>query len=240
LLNNDTVVAPDALEHLVVEASSDPNIGAVGSLIVDLRTRDSVLAVGGGRVNFWLGRAQHVRDPNDRRALDYVTGASMLVPMAVFEKIGFIDDSYFLYYEDADFCFALRKHGYRLATAKKSFVFHDESSGVGRSSLKLCYYMNRSFVRFTWRHSPVVTVSLLVGTSLRVLKRVVAGRFREAAVTILAVRDGWLERNRKSVSIEEGEVSTAMRWLTAGSGSRRARKADGQGIADDGGIGREP
>ncbi len=201
ILNNDTRVDSAALGHMVGEFEKDPGLGAVGSMIVDERAGGAVLAAGGGQVDFWLGRVRHVRDLDDGRGLDYVSGASMLVPMKVLERVGFIDDAYFLYYEDADFCFTLRDKGLRLATARQAVVYHDESSSIGRKSLAQCYYMNRSFVRFMVRHSPVYPVSLAVGASTGILKRLLLGRFREAAIMFPALRDGWRERKRKSSAV---------------------------------------
>jgi hypothetical protein len=197
LLNNDTEVDPASLGSMLEVMTSGPRIGAVGCRIEDVTLKGKILTFGGGKISFWLGRSWHVIHPDRLDSLDFLTGASLLVPMKVFEEIGFVDDGYFLYYEDTDFSFELRKHDFRLMVASNAIVYHNESSTIGRRSIKQCYYINRSFVRFCYRHARYPLIPILIGTSLRVGKRVVLGPWNEISIVLKGVRDGWLLRRRE-------------------------------------------
>jgi len=100
----------------------------------------------GGKVNFWTGRTIHLertRDAEQSIKIDYVSGACMLIREKVFEKIGFLDEKYFLFFEDVDFCLRAKKASLKIALEPKSVIFHKLSEGK-KKSLKYFYYLIRS------------------------------------------------------------------------------------------------
>ncbi|WP_306598022.1 glycosyltransferase family 2 protein [Geothrix sp. 21YS21S-2] len=197
VLNNDAEVDPQALDLMLERITSDPQIGAVGCKILDGDQPGRVLTYGGGRFSHFVGRSWHVTHPCAAESLDFLTGASLLIPMAVIEEIGFIDDGYFLYFEDADFCAELKRRNFRLAVAREAVVYHHESATIGRRSLRQHYYLNRSFARFCYRRAPFPLLPLVVGTSLRVVKRALVGDWAEIRVILRGIRDGWRLRKEK-------------------------------------------
>ncbi len=176
---------------------TDPKIGAVGSQVQDAQRNGKVLTYGGGGVSLWLGRAWHQTSQARLSALDYLTGASLLVSMEAIGEVGFIDDGYFLYFEDVDFSLELRKHGYKLVVAVDAIVYHNESSTIGKKSSQQCYYLSRAFVRFCFRQAPYPLISLFIGTSTRLLKRLCIGQWREMFVIVSGIYDGWILRHKK-------------------------------------------
>ncbi len=128
LLNNDTTVDPMALRAMVEKAESDPRIGAVGSAIYYMSDPKRLQAWGGGDVNFWLGRWRHFSMPVAEERIQFLTGASLLLRRSVLESVGLLDEGYFLYWEDADYCFRIRRAGWRLAVAGNSTVWHEEGA----------------------------------------------------------------------------------------------------------------
>jgi GT2 family glycosyltransferase len=174
LLNNDTTVDPEALSTLVDKAISQVDIGAVGSAIYFADDRGRLEAWGGGRINFLLGRSRHfVASVADER-VQFITGASLLLRRNAIEVVGQLDEGFFMYWEDADYCFRLRRAGWRLAVAGQSKVWHKGSASVGKRSARMDTYFNASAVRFFERHACVPLVPLSVGIGLRLLKRVAA------------------------------------------------------------------
>lgn len=79
----------------------------------------------GGGVDWRWGRVRHSRKSIvDSRKIDYVSGCAMLIKKAVWEKIGFLDERFFLYYEDVDYCLRATRAGFRVAVTPLVQVVH--------------------------------------------------------------------------------------------------------------------
>lgn len=171
LLNNDTVVDPEALSHLVQRMEEDADIGICGSKLIYYHQRDTIQALGGGSFNKFLGSIQNIGlnrsiDYIPKRGeveskLDYVAGASMLVSRSFLNDVGFLSDDYFLYYEEIDW--AVRgSEAYQLGFAPHSIVYHKEGASTGGNQLqqadrsrKSDYYQLKNRLKFTYKFFPV-------------------------------------------------------------------------------------
>ncbi len=187
LLNNDTVVEPNALTAMVDLAEGDSKIGAVGSVLFYMDRPEVVQAWGGGRVSFVTGRSRHLVKQGK---LDYLTGASLLAKRDVFEEVGLLDEGYFMYWEDTDFCLRIRRAGWRLAVAEESTVYHKESSSVRRKSVAQDVYFNASAVRFFQWNSRTPVGGVVVGAGGRLFKRLLVGDLKRAMVVVVVLRKG--------------------------------------------------
>ena len=185
LLNNDTTVDPQALTTMVAVAVADPGVGAVGSVLYYLDSPKDIQAWGGGRVCFWSGRAHHHLTPVTSSWLHYLTAASILLYRRALEDVGLLDEkTFFMYWEDTDFSFRLRKAGWRLAVADQSIVLHREHAATGKGCPLLDYYFNESAVRFFRRYAPIPAWPISVGVLGRLTKRVLRRNSRGAAATL--------------------------------------------------------
>ena len=131
LLNNDTTVDPGALQALVDKARENQRIGAVGSAIYFMDEPQRIQAWGGGYINLWLGRSEHFLKRISDRQIQFLTGASLLLSRPALQAVGMLDEGFFMYWEDADFCFRLRRAGLQLAVAGRSIVWHKGSDDLG-------------------------------------------------------------------------------------------------------------
>jgi GT2 family glycosyltransferase len=140
LVNNDAVVAPDALARLVAAMEVDPQIGICGSRVMHYHEPERVQALGGGSYSRWLALPRLIGEglreadlpPTEAvlKRLAYVTGASMLVSRAFLEEIGLMSEEYFLYFEELDW--ALRARGrFHPGVALDSVVYHKEGRSIG-------------------------------------------------------------------------------------------------------------
>lgn len=146
VLNPDTVVHPNALSALVEFMDSHPDVGIAGSRLEDpdgtpqrsafrfpsiFSEIDDGLRLGvvTKLLSKWV-----VAPPVPEGACqtDWVAGASMIIRRSVFEAVGLIDEKYFLYYEEVDFCLAARRAGWPCWYVPESRVIHfvGQSSGV--------------------------------------------------------------------------------------------------------------
>ena len=146
LLNPDTVVRPGALSALVDFMEAHPAAGLAGSRLEDPdgTPQQSAFRFPSVRSNFETGIrfgpvsrllrgsvvAMPVRDEPHR--CDWVAGASLIVRREVFEKVGLLNDDYFMYFEEVDFCLAAQRAGFGCWYVPASRVVHlvGQASGV--------------------------------------------------------------------------------------------------------------
>ncbi|MCH9699066.1 MAG: glycosyltransferase family 2 protein [Gammaproteobacteria bacterium] len=172
ILNNDTVVEPDALTALLQSANLQPNVGCWGSTLVDADHPDIVQCAGGCRYNplttvrtellngIELNDAQQ-HDPGIK--LDYVCGASMFLRVEALRETGLLNPQFFLYYEELDLARRLETAGYQLGWCRASIVRHrqfDNKSNTTKQLQVLHYHENLSTLIYTWLHNkPLFPVS---------------------------------------------------------------------------------
>jgi GT2 family glycosyltransferase len=180
ILNNDTVVEPNALTESVARLRQKQDAGMCGSTVLFYQNPDQVHAFGGARYFAPIGLAMHIGRVNGRRReikpdpierqMAYVMGASMVVTRKFVETVGLMNEALFLYYEELDW--ALRgKQQFSLAYAPKSVVYHKAGASAGSSrksafrSPKSEYFLMRNKLWITRRHYhfwvPFVLASLL-------------------------------------------------------------------------------
>jgi GT2 family glycosyltransferase len=200
MLNNDTVVIPDALSALVTSMEEHREVGICGSLTLSYSNPDEVQAQGGMRYNHWTGRvAARARLKLDclgsaQPSMDYVNGASMIVGRAFLQQIGLMDESYFLYFEELDWAMRAKRR-FALGYACNSVVYHKEGAAIGshtdrrtRSLLsEQCLTRNR--VRLTRRYFPWALPTVLAAVCLAALERMCCGDWRRGRMMLSAMMD---------------------------------------------------
>jgi GT2 family glycosyltransferase len=157
LLNNDTVVDPDALTAMTDRMRQYPEAGMCGSTLLYYYDPQTVQALGGSRYDPWTARVREVglklkiekiaASEQVERELGYISGASMLVSRLLLDQVGLLDEQYFLYFEEIDW--ATRSRGrFGLAYSAKSLVYHKDgaSSGTSRRIMR----RRRTFFRDRW------------------------------------------------------------------------------------------
>lgn len=145
LLNNDTVVTHDFIEHLVEVAESYDRVGIVGGKIF-YYDRPDLIAFAGGKISVIKGSGYHFTDNRYREPtpVSFLTGCLWLVKSDVFRQVGLLDEYYFLYVEDVDFCYRVQNYGYILMYTPHSIIYHKEGSSTGRLSPLSLYYITRN------------------------------------------------------------------------------------------------
>jgi GT2 family glycosyltransferase len=172
LLNNDTIVDPSALTELVSVGEASDAAGIVGSKIFFFSQPD-VIWFAGGLIRHLSGASIHrghlEKDEgryDDIAEVDYITGCSLLIKREVVDKIGLMDDRFFLLFEEADWNLRAKKQGYKILYVPFSKVWHKVSASIGAESPNYHYYLARNSLLFTLKHKrayvPLVTMSRLM------------------------------------------------------------------------------
>ena len=169
LLNSDTIVPPGAIDRLAARLLREPDVAAAGPRLVD----------GEGRAEWSFGRmltprnearrlvinrlytkrvpvvAQLVARATRREAYpDWVSGACLLVRRDAAEAAGLLDERFFMYEEDVDFCASLRALGGRILFTPEAEVVHlrGRSARSAPAATRLAYH--RSHAAFYAKHDP--------------------------------------------------------------------------------------
>jgi len=191
LLNNDTVVHPEFLNHLVEVAESDPLIGIAG---VKIYYYDQPNVIWTCYTSFdWL-RGEPITLDKDRldsgqceivRSVDYITGCALLVKTEVISKIGLMDPRYFLYFEDVDWSVRATQAGYRCVCVPQAVVWHKVNvSSKGKTLMprtEAYYYYTRNNILFMRANAPYWAKStfwpFFLARTLITLLRIVGSRW---------------------------------------------------------------
>lgn len=150
LLNPDTIVRPGAIVTLAALMQSRPDVAICGSA---LESPDGALHHSAHRFPSPLGELDRGarlgmlrrvlgryfdEAPGGReiKACDWVSGASMMVRREVFEKVGLMDEKYFLYFDEVDFCARAARAGYRSWYVPAARIVHLEGQATGISQAR--------------------------------------------------------------------------------------------------------
>jgi GT2 family glycosyltransferase len=199
LLNNDTVVTGNALSCLAQRMGQAPDIGILGSKLIDYYDVCSVQALGGAAYNPWFARGRHLYaftspdlEPSSRyieHAMDYVIGASMFVSRSFLLQIGVMNEDLFLYFEELDW--ALRAKGkFRLGYCEESVLYHKQGSSTHKKNAPSAvadYFSTRNKLLMTRKHFPFCLPSVFISLLLRVLIRLFQGAYWNAYVVLRAL-----------------------------------------------------
>ena len=194
LLNNDAVIDEIGAKRLL-ETLERTGAGMVGSILRD-PPPDARLQAAGGLNPVWRVNTHmnYIPDEMAPYPVDYVPGTAILIAAEVFERIGLLDEEYFISGEIADFCLRARRHGYRPLIDPTVTVYHD----TGRSSeLRVAfytYYFLRNRFLFVRKFYPRWRLFLFLRWGLFGLVSIVGSRMRgqrrRASALALALRHG--------------------------------------------------
>ncbi len=171
LLNPDTVVLDGAIDRMLGWLGAHPDVGCVGCQVLEApgviqRTCFAdpspgnllITETGLQRLARWipaLGRPWYLDwDRRSERKVDVVSGMFMLVPRRVLEDVGLLDEAFFVYAEEADWCRRIRKAGWSCVFAPVARIIHLDGGGKSTAQIhaKMYVQMQKSHLIYTGKH----------------------------------------------------------------------------------------
>jgi GT2 family glycosyltransferase len=185
VMNNDAVLAPDALDVLAKADLEYPG-SVLAPLIVYADAPGEVWSAGGYLEppcvrNHHVGLGEPVHAHRSAREVEWATGCALFFSKETFERVGPFDEAFFLYLEDVDWCLRARRAGISTWLIPDAVVLHEVSRTTGAlPSEAVRYYAYRNHFRLAFRHARGVARAAvaveLVWTLLKISVRTVAFR----------------------------------------------------------------
>ncbi len=211
LLNNDVVVDSKMLCHMVSTAESRPDAAAVGAKIC-FYDRPNIINHVGGVMDDTTALGAHVGcyeedcgRYKDIIEADYITGAVMLISAEAISQAGLLDEDYFHYFEDADWCARARALGYRMLVNPKAKAWHKVGRTAGELGTLYAETRNRPLyiLKNFPENMPVFEPRYIEDVQKGIRERVAEGRILQAAAVWMGFEDfcaGVLGRGRIDIA----------------------------------------
>lgn len=199
LLNNDLTPGPGMLEAMEAAAGAEPEAAVVGAVIHEGSLTGPV-AHAAHTLSPWTTRygLSPVPAPGDPpQEADWVSGAALLLPAAGLAEVGLLDEDFFLYWEEVEYCFRARRRGFKVVVAPAARAVHLDRSRAPDAALPLFMGARNRwlFIRraLPWWCRPFAAAAALVDAARDVVGRTLAGKGGQW-IPILGTWDGILGR----------------------------------------------
>lgn len=196
LLNSDTELTTDSFTRAVAYLEANPDVGAVGCRLI---TPDGQLDQGCKRgfptpkaslyyflkVHKWLKRPEldiykltHL-DEHQVHDVDVISGAFMVLPKRVVDEVGMLDERFFMYGEDIDWCYRIREAGYRIVyNPELGDVIHYKGASGKKRKFKTLFNFYEAMILFYNKHylkkyNFLVTLCVYLGISLQFMVKLI-------------------------------------------------------------------
>lgn len=130
LLNDDTIVEPNWLNKIIAAMEKEKKIGLMQPLITRYPDKNKINTFGNSYhylgFGYCHGEGENIQDFNIQSYQPaYLSFTAVVIRAEIFKQIGLLDENYFSYHEDSDFCFRARLAGWQLLAFKDSVVHHN-------------------------------------------------------------------------------------------------------------------
>lgn len=179
LLNPDMVVKENTLGELIGFVSQQPFNSITGCVIRSYWQQEKMLAYGGAKINFNSATISVIKKESEMSKMDYICGGSLFTHTKHFKDIGLLPEDYFLFWEEADWCYQARMKGYKLLFCPSAVCYDKISTSIGKGFLA-DYYYTRNGLLFLAKYKRERIGIALVFSILRFVARIITGRWNKA------------------------------------------------------------
>jgi len=185
LLNNDVLVDPNFLDELLKESA---NYDILGPKIYfapgfeyhkdryQKKDLGKVIWSMGGQMdwdniygsNISIDEVDHGQFKKIINKIDFISGCCLMASRQVFQKIGKLDENYFMYLEDVDFCQRAKNAGFKMACIPKSIIWHLNSGSTSGPGDLQNYFITRNRIYFAYKYAKTRTKFAIFRESFKI------------------------------------------------------------------------
>lgn len=162
VLNEDTVLAPDCLEHLVAVGESDPAIGIVGPMVYHYHAPTVIQSAGGVLGPYWesihLGKdEQDVGQFSEIHEVEWICGCGILLKREAILQAGKIDERFFYFWEETEWCIRIYREGWKVIHVPNAKLWHKGVTIDHKPKPTVTYYATRNrLLTLAKHHAPII------------------------------------------------------------------------------------
>ncbi len=160
VLNEDTLLDPQCLRLMVAEGERDSQIGIVGPLVYHADEPAYIQSAGGRLGPYWesIHIGQNDLDQGqftEPTCVEWVSGCAILVRREVIESVGMLDERYFYYWEETEWCLRAARAGWKIVNVPAAHLWHKGVKRDYKPGPSVSYYGTRNrFLTFRKHHAP--------------------------------------------------------------------------------------
>ena len=167
VLNEDTILDPGCLAKMVQVGESDPKIGIVGPMVYHYDEPEVIQSAGGALSAHWDSEhiAQNERDEGQffkPHQVDWISGCAIMVRTAVIEEVGPLDERFFYYWEETEWCLRAGRAGWRVMHAPAAKLWHKGVQRDYQPGPNVTYYSTRNRFLMMSKHQAPLKIWLAV------------------------------------------------------------------------------
>ncbi len=168
VLNEDTTLAPDCIERLVAAGERNPGVGVVGPLVLH-HDEPAVIQSAGGRIDrFWNALHLSQNQPavvasQGPQPVDWISGCAIMVRRAVIEQVGMLDERFFYYWEETEWCVRARRAGWAIMNVPEARLWHKGVQRDYQPKAAVSYYNTRNQLLMMYKHQAPIEAWLVAG-----------------------------------------------------------------------------
>ena len=169
VLNEDTIIDAQCLARLLDVGQSNDEIGIVGPMVYHYDEPDIIQSAGGELGSHWesihiaKNEADHGQFIHPHR-VDWISGCAMLVRRAVIQQVGMLDERFFYYWEETEWCVRAGKAGWRIMQVPAAKIWHKGVQRDYRPKPAVVYYDTRNRFLLMAKHRAPLMAWLYVWT----------------------------------------------------------------------------
>ncbi|RAT98743.1 glycosyltransferase family 2 protein [Brevibacillus sp. Leaf182] len=170
LLNSDTIIKPDTLQVMVSYMNEHPKVGASGCKVMlpdgsldkackrgfptpsaSFYYLTGLSKIFPNKARFNMYQLTHL-DPDQSYQVDCLVGAFMVVRSETIKQVGLLDEEFFMYGEDVDWCYRIKQSGWEIIYYPYTSIIHYKGASSKRKPYKIVYEFHRAMYLFHKKH----------------------------------------------------------------------------------------
>lgn len=177
VLNEDIILARDCIGQLVEVGEQDRQTGILGPLIYHHDEPQVIQSAGGLLGKYWqsihIGKNEFDRGQYNRlRAVEWVSGCAILVRRTAIEQAGMLDQDYFIYWEETEWCIRIGRAGWKILSVPQAHVWHKGVQRNYQPKPSFTYYGTRNHLLTLAKHKAPLNARIF--TWMQILRTFVA------------------------------------------------------------------